>query len=199
MNRILAVVALLAAATGVFADTHTWVGGNSSGGGWNVAANWTNEVGEAECPSAGDVALLNRKGETVVANDDDAALFCSLQRVKLDSWADDGCQTLVLDVSTNVLVGCAINGYGTFIKRGDGTATLDSTCRDGMSAAYGYWAVYDLIYGGICVEAGTLVFPQGKDFSYCLRWGGLTVAAGATFSFARSNVTLRSSFSGLTG
>ena len=58
-SSVLAMV--LSAAASAFADTHVWVGGNSSGG-WNTPSNWTNEQGVAECPSAGDTAVFNIGG-----------------------------------------------------------------------------------------------------------------------------------------
>ena len=70
MRNIALAMGLSAAAAAAFADTHVWVGGNSSGG-WNTPSNWTNEQGVAECPSANDTAVFNHWDQTNVVKDAD--------------------------------------------------------------------------------------------------------------------------------
>ena len=85
----------------VFADTHVWVGGSSSGGGWNTPSNWTNAQGVAECPSENDTVIFNQWNQTNVVTDADFELFNKMSRVSMSGWSyplNRGA-TLVLDVT----------------------------------------------------------------------------------------------------
>lgn len=163
------------------ADEHVWVGGSSSGGGWNEASNWK----DGSIPSAGDVVSFDfgeGTGGTVVVNDADAALFCSLERVNLNAWnpASGVSHVVVLDVSTNVMVGCALTGVGLFVKRGVGEAELASTWKASNYYEYNRYRVYDVGGGGLSVEEGTLVLPQNRGMLYLWNRVPLHIAKGAT-------------------
>lgn len=177
---------LMFAAVGAFgsvarADEHVWIGGSSAGGGWNEASNWK----DGSVPSAGDVVSFDfgaGAGGTVVVNDADAALFCSLARVHLNAWnpASEVSHVVVLDVSTNVTVGCALTGSGQFVKRGAGEAELASTWQDGRYCEYSRYRVYDVEGGGLSVEEGTLVLPQSRGILYLWNRVPLHIAKEAT-------------------
>lgn len=162
-----------------FADGHVWIGGDSAGGGWNVAENWQGGA----IPSAGDdVTFGDGTSVRVVVNDDDAALFCSLRRVHLNGWdAETGVgQVIVLDVSTNVTVNCAWTGVGQVVKRGVGEAELASTWTDSQYMEWNRYRVYDVAGGGLSVEAGVLVLPQDRGIRYIWNRALLHIAKGAT-------------------
>lgn len=184
MKRLIGLVLACALTAGVaVADTHTWVGGSHTGGGWNTASNWQNESGAAECPEAGDTAVFNKYDETVVANDDDAELACSLECIKLTSWsyALNKGQTLVFDFSEDYTAKCAICGNGgRFFKKGKGTLRLDNGSTAYSGGAYSTYTTYDITPGGIVAAEGTLWFPQKKNLLYGLTSGGLCVSNNAT-------------------
>lgn len=181
MKKLLMLLGLILPLTAVLADVHTWVGGSHSGGGWNNPMNWKNASGANECPAPGDEAYFNVYTDSVTANDDDAAIACSLKHIVLSNWSyalNRGVE-LIFDFSTNCTAGCAINGNGTFRKRGDGELTLTYADSAGYGAAYGFYPIYSLNGGSCSVEGGSLVMPQSTAVPYYIAF--LEVAAGAEF------------------
>ena len=165
----------------VFADVHKWVGGNHAGGGWNTADNWENPNGEKECPAPGDEAHFNVYNVTVGANDSDAALACSLKRIRFENWsyALNRGPEVIFDFSTNCIAQCAINGSGTFRKRGNGTLALMSEDAGGQLPAYSCYPVYNLNAGGIFLEGGSIIMPQGGETKHYISL--LYVSQGSSF------------------
>lgn len=184
VTRIAAAAVIAAAAGAAIADVNTWVGDDSSGGGWGIAANWVNASGAAEAPSAGDVALIGGRGCRVAANDDDAALVSSLERIELGLWqeslGESGSDVVVMDFSTNVVLRCAVTGHGCFIKRGAGEMELASTLPDSSFVTYSRHGLYDVGGGGMRVEEGTLVLPQNTGMQYIWNLAPTHIAEGAT-------------------
>lgn len=172
---ILSVFAASVAAAG----SYHWVGGDqTSGGTWNTAANWVNDATlVSEVPTPGSTVVITN---AIVADDDDAALFASLQKIRLDRWipGQQKGAVLTLDISTNVTIGCAVSGQGRWVKRGAGSATL--TCVDKAQAFVIYHETYGVYYvagGGIHVEEGALLLADsGSDV---LNYGSVHVAEDA--------------------
>ncbi|MBR2982824.1 MAG: autotransporter-associated beta strand repeat-containing protein [Kiritimatiellae bacterium] len=181
MKKLLMLLGFILPLTAVLADVHTWVGGSHSGGGWNNPLNWKNASGANECPAPGDEAHFNVYTDSVTANDDDAAIACSLKKITLSNWSyalNRGVE-LVFDFSTNCTALCSISGSGRFRKRGNSVLTLTSSDASGLSPTYGFYSIYSLNAGGIVVESGSLVMPQDDAVKYYVSI--LKVASGAGF------------------
>ena len=176
------------------AGYYHWVGGDASvGGKWNTAANWVNDSTQAaEVPSPGSTVVISN---SVVAGDDDAALFCSLKKIRVGDTYAQNKAALTLDVSTNVTLGCAISGYGRFSKKGGGTATF--AAADTADAFVTYYSMYGVYYltGGIYVDEGEVVLSQTSAFVY--DYGGVHVAQGASVVLCANNTTCIESLYGL--
>ena len=191
MRSIVLSAVLSAAAAVAFADTHVWVGGNSSGGGWNTPSNWTNSQGDAECPAAGDTVVFNQWNETNVVNDADFDLFNSMAHVQLTAWSwQVHCgQVMELAFTEDRTINCRISGNGRLIVGGSHRIEFDPRESGGTKTANGYYATYYLSPGGIVVrDSATLVLAQTKfgdvnGFAY----GHMTIDADATV-IAASNL-----------
>ena len=176
-------LSLLATACPSFADVHTWVGGNSNGGGWDTPSNWTNEQGVAECPEAGDTALFNKWDETVVANEADFARLSSLRDVWINSWSwpmERG-QELVLDFTADHVLACRIHGMGKLIIKGSNRLEF-APSESGGTKLTNFYAPYHVNIGGIEVkDSATLILAQtGFDNVNGFTYGPMTIAADAT-------------------
>ena len=182
MRNIALAMGLSAAAAAVFADTHVWVGGNSSGG-WNTPSNWTNEQGVAECPSAGDTVVFDHWDQTNVVNDADFDLFNSVSLANLSSWSDTHGvgQTLVLDFAEDRTVNCRISGAGRLIVKGASRVEF-APSESGSAKTGSYYSPYYISPGGIIVDdSATLVLAQtGFAGSNGFTYGPMTIGAEAT-------------------
>ena len=188
---VISCLCLCAAAHLSFADTHVWVGGNSSGGGWNTPSNWTNEQGVAECPSANDTVVFNQWNQTNVVTDADFDLFNSVKHVNLAAWSwQNSCgQVLELSFSEDRTINCRISGSGRLVVGGSHRIEFDPRESGGTKTGNGYYATYYLSSGGIVVkDSATLVLAQTKfDNVNGFVYGHMTIGADATV-IAASNL-----------
>ena len=192
MGKSYLLAAMLFAVGNAVGDVHTWVGGSHNGGGWNNPTNWENESGVHECPVEGDTALFNKYNETVVANETDATLVCSLAAVYLNGWSyvlNQG-QTVVFDFDNDHHAACAVYGIGKFIKRGSGTLYLDNVDSTIASGSYGIKQNFIPLPGGLIIEDGTVWFPQNSSLVFGCANAGIDIARGATIHLSNGANTM---------
>ena len=180
MKRRCIVVGVLLMTCVSLADSYHWVGGNTDvGGGWNTAANWVNDsTHAAEVPTANSRVYITN---SIVANDADVALLSSLKKIRVDTWNTNTKTGTVftLDVSSDVTLACAINGFGRLVKKGGGTVTLTAAdTSEALVHPYSSYGIYYMYYGGIYVDEGTLVLSQNGSILY--DYGIVHIAKDAT-------------------
>lgn len=123
---------------------NTWKGGNSSGGGWAIDANWT----EGRPTPGSTVEIPN--SVKLTANDADMEIVSGLGCIKLSNYS-----TITFDLQQDAVLSGGLKGGGYVVKKGP--AKLQYACIPAGAENYEYY----LTECGLTVEEGSLWLPQG--------------------------------------
>ena len=177
----------------VSAEEYVWVGTESSS--WFAPGSYKlSDGGPAEkLPAKDDVVKLDNNSSATV-NDDSVAFVGSLARIMPQSGS-----TLVIDISTNAMMGCAIAGgnsssttYGTLLKKGTGTLSLTAVGAVEVDKVF-----IDCYTSELIVEKGGIIFPQSvPQTAKNYHLGNCTVGEGCSIKLSGGFNTYMKSLNG---